>query len=556
MSIRKFNNLKNKLIKLLIYFFTIEFYRIIIRKFVGDKKTYPLNYPRFIYQFYNNNNNSKNKQKLLLPYMDMNIFDRQKLNFPFEVIEVEKLNTRNNLTIKFLPTKSLVLPIALIDKGFTPNIRTESIKVNYAGISKDVILKYHNRYHYIPLKSEFAFDKINIKSSDPYLIIGKPIINDNVLSLKDKKLIIHILLDALPQALIDECGYEIMPYTLEFLNDKGILFNNTYAQSEWTLSSMSGVFTGKYTNEHFIYKPRGDDKIKDPTIASVLSDAGYKTFCCSNIPKLNPISGFDKGFDRFIQAVDKDDTYIINEAIEQLNAFNGNQYIFIGLFETHESHKLQPISVQTNLDINDFKFRTIRGNSKDTKKLYDQERINVLKQRIVNIDLKLQNLYKAINNYDPNAIFVLHSDHGINFMTKTEELLGKEREKVIFIYKNKESQFINKNINEIRKLPSMICNDIGIEHPFEEEDVNYAITESLYPGKDYEIAIRSDHNVLFFSISWQQVLNQQSYPFSSSFHPLNEEETVLRKEGDIYRNLLSIAKTHCEKTILQMPKNL
>ena len=102
----------------------------------------------------------------------------------------------------------------------------------------------------------------------------------------------------------------------------------------------------------------------------------------------------------------------------------------------------------------------------------------------------------------------------------------------------------------------MICNDIGIEHPFEEEDVNYAITESLYPGKDYEIAIRSDHNVLFFSISWQQVLNQQSYPFSSSFHPLNEEETVLRKEGDIYRNLLSIAKTHCEKTILQMPKNL
>ena len=44
-----------------------------------------------------------------------------------------------------------------------------------------------------------------------------------------------------------------MPNTVKYFKNNGTFYKNTYAQSEWTLSSMAGIFTGKYTNEHLIF---------------------------------------------------------------------------------------------------------------------------------------------------------------------------------------------------------------------------------------------------------------------------------------------------------------
>ena len=365
--------------------------------------------------------------------------------------------------------------------------------------------------------------------------------------LKNKpKLIVHIFIDALTQCMIEKFGYEIMPNTKKFFSNGGTSFTNAYAQAEWTLSSIAGVLTGKYTNEHLLYHPRREDKIKDTTLADILSLEGYNTFACTNIPKLTAVNGYDKGFDRYILAVDKDYNYIINESIEQLEAFGGNQYQFLSFFDIHESHTLQSISSQSESNIEDFKFKELKGNSKDTSILYDIERINMYKNSITHFDKKLQRLYDVIDSYDKEAMVLVHSDHGVNFMTHTDELLGKEREKVIFLYKNNTDSKIDNSIKELRELPSIICNDLNIENKFNYKNNGCAITESLYPNKEYEIAVRDEVNVLFFKVPWIDISskNIDSYNFTTSYHPLDNEIKVLEEEDNNYKKLVEIAQNH------------
>ena len=77
----------------------------------------------------------------------------------------------------------------------------------------------------------------------------------------------------------------------------------------------------------------------------------------SSIPKITPLNGFDKGFNRSIIAPNKDASYIINEVKEQLHAFNGNQYLFVGFFDIHEAF-MQPISSQLKYSLKTLSIKT------------------------------------------------------------------------------------------------------------------------------------------------------------------------------------------------------
>ena len=506
----------------------LVFFNEISKKIYGVRPLIPKNIPFEIFEVFENLNKKKNfDQKIILPYIDLDLFKKLKINNPYEILEVEILKENSQKTIKMLDSsKASVLPIALLNQKSTNKNETDYIKIEFTSISQKLELKYLNRFHYLPLKSDENFNSIKINSGNNKIAIGKPIICDKNYNADEPKLIVHIFIDALTQSIIEKFGYKIMPYTEKYFKKNGIFYTNTYAQSEWTLSSMAGIFTGKYTNEHLIYHPRKKDKIKNITLADILQKKGYLTYACTNVPKLNPINGFDKGFDRYILAGENDYNYIINEACEQLDAFKINQYLFLGFFDIHESHELQPISSQVSNELKDFQFKELKGNSKDTSILYDEERINMFKNSITHFDKKLQRLYDEIDKFDKEALVVLHSDHGVNFMTNTTELLGKEREKVIFLYKGNKKHKIDNEIKEIRELPSMICNDLKINNVFDYNYDGYAISESLYPYKDYEVAVRNKEFVLFFKVAWKDVKDNNilSYIPKTTFHFINKEE--------------------------------
>ena len=67
-----------------------------------------------------------------------------------------------------------------------------------------------------------------------------------------------------------------------------------------------------------------------------------------------------------ILATDQNYNYILNEAFNQLESFGGKQYMFLGFFDIHESHRLPPVSSQLMNNLNNFQFKKLIGNSKST----------------------------------------------------------------------------------------------------------------------------------------------------------------------------------------------
>ncbi len=545
--------------KILSKYLLNRLYKLIIKKSLKGKQVMPNNFPVYIYEIFNNINEVKQyDKKIIMPYIDIDNYNIMNIYRPYEIMEATNIPPKSSLRINLNNKHNdIVLPIALLDKkGLNENLN-ETIEIMVGTKKTKIQIKYKNRFHYLPIKSKSSVNELSVSSDISCLSVAKPIYRETPRFHGKPKLIVQIFVDAFAQSMIEKFGYDIIPNTKKFFEKGGAFYTNAYAQSEWTLSSIAGIFTGKYTNEHLIYHPRKEDKIEHTTIADVLQGEGYITFGCSNVPKLTPLNGFDKGFDRFIQSIDKDYNYIINEACEQLDAFGGNQYLFLGFFDTHEAHRLQPVSSQVLNDLKDFNFKKLKGNSKDTSIIYDNERINMFKNSIKHFDNKLKRLYEKITNYDNEAMVVLHSDHGVNFMTETNELLGKEREKVIFLYKNNKEHISDNSIKEIRELPSMMCNDLGIANRFNYKKNSYSITESLFPGKEYELSIRSNKHVLFFKVDWEDIANRNFLDYHSrvSFHKIDNEIkkiNVNRSNEKDYLRLLDVAKDHYKS----MCKNL
>lgn len=524
------------------------FYSLLVKSITKGKKTLPSRYLSDLYEVFPSLDSVGSASKIALPYVDVDHFNRHDLNRPYEVLHVDLLNSMTTRQVELTTTNDFILPVALLDNsvgGDTPN----SVGISYGDQKVALQLRFKNRFHYLPIKSSTEIDKIFIQSDHELTAVGAPIYRDKTLITARPKLIVHIFVDALSKVIIDSCKEDAMPATTAFFSD-GVVFENAYSQADWTLSSISGVFTGKYTKDHLNYHPRRGDKLRDITIAEVLNEEGYLTSSISAVPKLTPINGFDKGFSRCVIAPYKDANYIINEAIEQLDAFGGNQYLFLGLFDVHEAYLLQPISSQVNNSLADFNYKLIKG-SKKLSVLYDKERAAMYTNTLKHFDSKLETLYKKIDDYDEDAVVVLHSDHGVDFTTKNTQRLSNEREKVPLMIKGGNiSSSIDRSCKEIREVSSMILSASNIEEKMKYTGSDFVKTESLYPNQEYELAIRNNQHVLFFQVPWSYVRDRvvSGYQFTASLHCVgNELHQITNNES--YDLMVDIAKNHYAELI-------
>ena len=112
--------------------------------------------------------------------------------------------------------------------------------------------------------------------------------------------IVLIIIDALRQDHLSCYGYpkKTSP-NIDKIAKEGLLFENFYSTSYWTLPTHASLFTGFYLTEHqTIY---GND-IFNPnfkSLAEKLKEQGYKTVGFSGNPFISRYFGFDRGFDFF-----------------------------------------------------------------------------------------------------------------------------------------------------------------------------------------------------------------------------------------------------------------
>jgi arylsulfatase A-like enzyme len=117
----------------------------------------------------------------------------------------------------------------------------------------------------------------------------------------DSPNVVIIVVDTLRSDHLSTYGYSrLTTPTLTRLAHDGVLFENTFAPSSWTLPSHASLLTGRYPHEHRLESGGQVLDNKYPTLAEVLRDRGYRTgaFSGNNFWFCRHL-GFGRGFAHF-----------------------------------------------------------------------------------------------------------------------------------------------------------------------------------------------------------------------------------------------------------------
>ncbi len=122
---------------------------------------------------------------------------------------------------------------------------------------------------------------------------------------------------------------------LDALADRGLLFEQCYSTSPWTLTSHLSMLTGLYIDQHGVRDGSGALDEDIAPLAQRLSDAGYDTAGFYFQGWIHPRHGFDRGFDLFVPHRD------VVSAQANLAAFLDDRdserplFLFLHLFDVH-----------------------------------------------------------------------------------------------------------------------------------------------------------------------------------------------------------------------------
>ena len=114
--------------------------------------------------------------------------------------------------------------------------------------------------------------------------------------------IVVILIDALRADHLSAAGYArpTTPNIDRYARD-GAMFLRAYAASNWTLPSISSIFTSLYPESHQVFDLRDGLPLDKPLITEVLQRHGYRTGSFSDNPNVAKELGYSRGVDRIYQ---------------------------------------------------------------------------------------------------------------------------------------------------------------------------------------------------------------------------------------------------------------
>jgi arylsulfatase A-like enzyme len=224
---------------------------------------------------------------------------------------------------------------------------------------------------------------------------------------------------------------------IDALAREGTVFSRAYAQSGWTLTSVTSLLTGLYPHVHRVGRAPFDDSTfgrLDPartTLAEALKAKGYATAGFANNTFMAPEFGLDQGFDVYdYQGATNDNHRTASETVDRANAWLATQsepvFLMVHVMEPHmdyappaatrgrftgDGETLVPVPFASPKQI---ALKDARGIPTPLVrdyilKLYDEE--------ILAADSALSRLFDAVRargNWS-NTLIVVTSDHGEEF---------------------------------------------------------------------------------------------------------------------------------------------
>ena len=269
--------------------------------------------------------------------------------------------------------------------------------------------------------------------------------------------VILITLDTLRADHVSAYGYgRSTTPNLDRLAKSGVLFENAFSNSSWTLPSHASLFTGRLPDEH---KADWAEPLNEnfPTLGEVLAAQGYLTGAFSaNTAYVTPEWGLARGFSHFgahgsslvsditstvygkklalnvlprlgyFDIPGRKRAQVVNqELIDWLNKTNGRPFFaFLNYFDLHDPY-LAPDSYgkrfsenATRGDLINFRFqsRTVRRKPSLTQEEIQSE-IDGYDGCLAYLDAQLGDLFSELarRGLDRNTLLIITSDHGEAF---------------------------------------------------------------------------------------------------------------------------------------------
>ncbi len=112
--------------------------------------------------------------------------------------------------------------------------------------------------------------------------------------------VILITVDTLRADRLTPYGYsKIETPAIARLADEGIVYERAFADTSWTLPSLSSVMTGKYPSEHRVRSWHDTLDAQENTLAEILKAEDYRTAAIVASYPLDRHFGLDQGFDHY-----------------------------------------------------------------------------------------------------------------------------------------------------------------------------------------------------------------------------------------------------------------
>lgn len=354
--------------------------------------------------------------------------------------------------------------------------------------------------------------KYKFSSKVPFFL-GNPI---NLNPKKNKvQVLVSIFIDGFAQTAIENNFEKLMPNTYKFFS-KGYINNNCYTTGDWTLPSVSAIYTGKTTINHGLYHPTYHYELNkhNRLFSEAFKDNGYLTAQINNDWRVTPTYGYIQGMDRIIYQTSLGGFHageVVVEAIEHLETFKeNNHFLWISLMDLHdvadEIHN--DLYSQVHFPA-EYRQKKILGPTSVLSK-YDPNKIKKYDVELRRIDLHLSNLLNYLENTFgmENILVSLLSDHGQTYLYDDEFLLHEPKRKVPFMLagSNIKPKVSNELCSIIDIFPT-IANIAGVKvennegrvlKDFGGEGREFVMTETLHPNQPYLVAITDNKHIFRF----------------------------------------------------------
>lgn len=354
----------------------------------------------------------------------------------------------------------------------------------------------------------FRFEgEASIRSDYPVLL-GNPIPLGH--SPKREKVVLQILLDALPWRVVKERGYRDVPNILRFF-ERGVIFDDHHSVSEYTFPSVQTIETGLYpTHTHLIHEHLFETIDRDvPRISEEMKELGYYTAALGNDGSAvytEAVSGFER---LLVNSYELRAHEIVERAIQSIKALEEtDQYLSLHIMNIHPWDARQfsfPTETETHVPLEAHAVRQAKKGASvylPDDPLYEKGIVDGIHAT----DRAMGYLFDYVQaHYSAEEyLVVLYSDHGVSCFDNEEEryLLSERQSGAAFMLRGAGVP----DLGRVEEMTSSVDVFPTIAHltgaPMPESDGclpkvfggkerGYAASMSLYPGIPFRLALRT-----------------------------------------------------------------